>query len=35
MGPSRTPLAHYLKARIDKKDVMKLESFCKAKDIIN
>ena len=30
-----TPMAHALRSRIDKWDLMKLESFCKAKDIIN
>ena len=30
---NRTPMAHALKSRIDKWDIMKLESFCKAKDI--
>jgi hypothetical protein len=29
---SRTPIAHALRARIDKWDLMKLKSFCKAKD---
>jgi hypothetical protein len=28
-----TPMAHALRSRIDKWDLMKLESFCKAKDI--
>jgi hypothetical protein len=32
---NRTPMAHALKSRIDKWDLMKLESFCKAKDIVN
>ena len=32
---NRTPVAHALRSRIDKWDLMKLESFCKAKDIIN
>jgi hypothetical protein len=32
---NRTPLAHALRSRIDKWDIMKLESFCKAKDNIN
>jgi hypothetical protein len=32
---NRTPKAHALRSRIDKWDLMKLESFCKAKDIIN
>jgi hypothetical protein len=30
-----TPMAHVLTSRIDKWDPMKLESFCKAKDIVN
>ena len=32
---NRTPMAHSLKSRIDKWDLVKLESFCKAKDIAN
>jgi hypothetical protein len=32
---NRTPMAHVLRSRIDKWDLMKLESFCKAKDIEN
>jgi hypothetical protein len=28
---NRTPVAHILRSRIDKRDLMKLESFCKAK----
>ena len=32
---NRTPMAHALRSRIDKWDLMKLESFCKAKDIVN
>jgi hypothetical protein len=32
---NRTPMAHALRSRIDKWDLMKLESFCKAKDIFN
>ena len=28
-------MAHGLRSRIDKWDLMKLESFCKAKDIVN
>jgi hypothetical protein len=32
---NRTPMAHALRSRIDKPDLMKLESFYKAKDIIN
>jgi hypothetical protein len=30
----KTPVAHALSSRIDKWDLMKLESFCKAKDIV-
>mgnify|MGYP006924266584 FL=1 len=30
---NRTPMAHALRSRIDKWDLMKLESFCKPKDI--
>ena len=32
---NRTPMAHALRSRIDKWDLMKLESFCKAKYIVN
>ena len=32
---NRTPMAHTLRSRINKCDLMKLESFCKAKDILN
>jgi hypothetical protein len=32
---NRTPMAQALRSRIDKWDFMKLESFCKAKDIVN
>ena len=32
---NRTPVAHALRSKIDKWDFMKLESFCKAKDIAN
>jgi hypothetical protein len=32
---NRTPMAHALRSRIDKWDLMKLESFNKAKGIIN
>jgi hypothetical protein len=28
-------MAHALRSTIDKWDLMKLESFCKAKDIVN
>jgi hypothetical protein len=31
----RTPMAHALRSRIDNWDLMKLESFCKAKHIVN
>jgi hypothetical protein len=31
---NRTPMAHDLRSRIDKWDLVKLESFCKAKDIV-
>jgi hypothetical protein len=32
---NRTPMAHALRSRIDKWDLMKLEHFYKAKDIAN
>ena len=32
---NRTPMEDALRSRIDKWDLMKLESFCKSKDIIN
>jgi hypothetical protein len=32
---NRTAMAHALRSRIDKLDLMKLESFCKAKDTVN
>jgi hypothetical protein len=32
---NRIPMAHAPKSRIDKWDLMELESFCKAKDIVN
>ena len=32
---NRTPMAHAPRSRIDKWDFIKLESFCKAKDIVN
>jgi hypothetical protein len=32
---NRTTVAHALRSTIDKWDLMKLESFCKAKDIVN
>ena len=32
---NRIPMVHALRSRIDKSDLMKLERFCKAKDIVN
>jgi hypothetical protein len=32
---NRTPLAQALSSRIDKCDLIKLKSFCKAKEIVN
>jgi hypothetical protein len=32
---NRTPMAYALRSRIDKWDLMKLKSFCKAKEILN
>ena len=32
---NRTPMAHALRSTIDKWDLMKLKSFCKAKDDVN
>ena len=32
---NRTPMAHALRSRIDKWDLMKLKSFFKANDIVN
>jgi len=32
---NRTPISHVLRSRIDKWDLMQLETFCKAKDIVN
>ena len=32
---NRTPMVHALRSTIDKLDLMKLESFCKAKGIVN
>jgi hypothetical protein len=32
---NRTPRAYVLQSRIDKWDLIKLQSFCKAKDIVN
>ena len=31
---NRTPIAYALRTRIDKWDLIKLQSFCKAKDIV-
>ena len=31
----RTPMAYALRSRIDKWDLTKLQSFCKAKDTVN
>jgi hypothetical protein len=31
----RTPMAYALRSRIDKWDLIKLQSFCKAKDTVN
>jgi hypothetical protein len=33
--PNRNPMAQDLRSIIDKWGLMKLESFCKAKDIVN
>ena len=32
---NRTPMAYALRIRIDKWDLMKLQSFCKAKNTVN
>ena len=32
---NRTPMAQALRSRIDKWDLVKLKSFCKAKDTVN
>jgi hypothetical protein len=32
---NRTPMAYALRSRIDKWDLIKLQSFCKAKDTVN
>jgi hypothetical protein len=32
---NRTPVAYALRSRINKWDLIKLQSFCKAKDIVN
>jgi hypothetical protein len=32
---NRTPIAYALRSRIDKWDLIKLQSFCKAKDMVN
>ena len=34
-GGNRTPMAYALRSKIDKWDLMKLENFCKAKDIVS
>ena len=32
---NKTPIAYALRSRIDKWDLIKLQSFCKAKDTLN
>ena len=32
---NRTPIAYTLKSRLDKWDIIKFQSFCKVKDIVN
>ena len=32
---NRTPMAYALRSRIDKWDLIKLQSFCKAKDTVD
>jgi hypothetical protein len=32
---NRTPMAYVLRSRIDEGDLIKLQSFCQAKDIVN
>jgi hypothetical protein len=32
---NRTPIAYTLRSRIDKRDLIKLQSVCKSKDTIN
>ena len=32
---NRIPMTHALRSTIDKRELMKLESFCKTKDIVN
>ena len=32
---NRTPITYALRSRIDKWDLIKLQSFCKAKDTVN
>jgi hypothetical protein len=32
---NRTPMVQALRSRIDTRDLMKLENFCKPKDIVN
>jgi len=34
IGFHRTPMAYALRSRIDKWDLIKLQSFCKAKDTV-
>ena len=33
--PNRSPMAHSLRSTIDKRNLMKLRSFCQAKDTAN
>jgi hypothetical protein len=33
--PNRAPMAYVLSSRIDKRDLIKLQSFCKAKNTVN
>jgi hypothetical protein len=33
--PNRTPMSQTIRSGIDKWNLMKMESFCKAKDIVN
>ena len=32
---NKTPMAHAVRSRINKWDLIKLQSFCKAKDTVN
>ena len=32
---NKTPITYALRSRIDKRDLIQLQSFCKAKDIVN